>query len=170
MPFKQMENIASFLAALMKIPTFRSFDLFSTVDLYEGKNMAQVTRCILACKRFAEREEELLARGVESLSIQKEKKIEDEVKVEVEAMKVKDENEDEKEDKREDEKEDEKEEDDLFVDIMSATPTSEPEVLLIDSPMADDESDPITVLKKTEEEYETFTQENPGTFEIQVSH
>ena len=96
MPFKQMENIASFLAALMKIPTFRSFDLFSTVDLYEGKNMAQVTRCILACKRFAEREEELLARGVESLSIQKEKKIEDEVKVEVEAMKVKDENEDEK--------------------------------------------------------------------------
>jgi hypothetical protein len=56
MPFKQMENIATFLHATSKLPNFKSFDLFSTVDLYEGKNLPQVVRTILACKRFAEKE------------------------------------------------------------------------------------------------------------------
>ena len=67
MPFKQMENIATFLHALSKLPNFRSFDLFSTVDLYEGKNMSQVIRCILACKRSAEKE--AMGRGIESLKL-----------------------------------------------------------------------------------------------------
>ena len=41
MPFKQMENINSFLAAAGKygVPTT---DLFQTVDLYEAKNMNAV--------------------------------------------------------------------------------------------------------------------------------
>ena len=54
--------------------------------------------------------------------------------------------------------------------------TIEPEIILIDSPVfSDDESGPIIREdggegKEKFEEYETFTLENPGTFEIQVSH
>ena len=73
MPFKQMENIATFLHALSKLPNFRSFDLFSTVDLYEGKNMTNVTRCILSCKRIAEKE--ALVRGIEKMDIEEKHEI-----------------------------------------------------------------------------------------------
>ena len=55
MPFKQMENIAAFLGGLGRVPGIRSFDLFVTVDLFEGKNLEQVKRCLAAWKRAAER-------------------------------------------------------------------------------------------------------------------
>ena len=65
MPFRHMENIAAFNAALLTLPGFRSFDTFATVDLYEGKNMAQVVRCILACKRLHERMAAEVGAGVD---------------------------------------------------------------------------------------------------------
>lgn len=55
MPFKQMENIAAFLKGASEVPGIRSFDLFMTVDLFEGKNMEQVKRCLMACKRVADK-------------------------------------------------------------------------------------------------------------------
>lgn len=204
MPFKQMENIATFLHALSKLPNFRSFDLFSTVDLYEGKNMAQVVRCVLACKRFAEKEAVL--KGIEVLKVTEEfKKHEVEWKDEAKD-KVHDELKDEP--KFEDKDEEPKAMDqainiDDFMEITepeietveqsekesskdeemeieqkgideSDLSHPEPEIILIDSPvLADDESDDHKHLEETyqiEEEYETFTQENPGTFEIQVSN
>lgn len=45
MPFKQMENINSFLAAAEKYGVVKS-QSFQTVDLYEQKNIPQVIQCI----------------------------------------------------------------------------------------------------------------------------
>lgn len=52
MPFKAMENIGLFLAAVraLGIP---DRDLFRTVDLFEGKDMAQVSFNLLALGRLA---------------------------------------------------------------------------------------------------------------------
>ena len=55
MPFKQMENIAAFLKGLGQVPGIKSFDLFVTVDLFEGKNLEQVKRCLVAWRRAAEK-------------------------------------------------------------------------------------------------------------------
>lgn len=55
MPFKQMENIAVFLKGIAELPGIRSFDLFMTVDLFEGKNLEQVKRCLAAWKRTADK-------------------------------------------------------------------------------------------------------------------
>lgn len=195
MPFKQMENIATFLAAVMKLPTFRSFDLFSTVDLYEGKNMAQVTRCILACKRFADRES--MIRGMENMAVTDANKSD---MIETDVIKLKEDLASEREQEQampqeprepqekkqfetcqEPEVSQEPQEilshsssiDDIFQDVKSPQePLLDPEIVLIDSPgFADDESDPIiSEDRDIVEEYETFTQDNPGTFEIQVSH
>ncbi len=55
MPFKQMENIAAFLTGVGKVPGIRSFDLFTTVDLFEAKNLEQVKRCLVAWKRVSEK-------------------------------------------------------------------------------------------------------------------
>jgi len=57
MPFRQMENIAAFNAGVLTLPGFRTFDAFTTVDLFEGKNMEQVRRCLLTCKRLHQKEE-----------------------------------------------------------------------------------------------------------------
>lgn len=186
MPFKQMENIATFLAALSKLPTFRSFDLFSTVDLYEGKNMAQVTRCILACKRFAEKE--ALSKGIEKLNISgneieqpvKINKTEAEMDPIVEEVGDKEMQTDEIEELDEESNlnsessENQDQHDEVLQDNISELNYSiDPEIVLIESPVfADDESDPIIVEKREDfqEEYETFTPDNPGTFEIQVSN
>lgn len=186
MPFKQMENIATFLHALSKLPTFRSFDLFSTVDLYEGKNMAQVVRCILACKRLAEKE--ALSRGIQNLNINTNVKenevVVDDVKMKEEDYKIEQETEPEQmqemaeeqesvesqpqEQQREEQQDDENDAQETpFEEII------EPEIVLIDSPVyADDESVSISndKVQPDEEEYETFTVENPGTFEIQLSN
>lgn len=52
MPFRQMENINSFLSAIEKwgVP---KFELFMTVDLYENKNIVQVIDTIFAVSRNA---------------------------------------------------------------------------------------------------------------------
>jgi transgelin len=52
MPFKQMENINQFLAALdhIKVP---KQDQFQTIDLYEEKNMTQVVHTLFAFARHA---------------------------------------------------------------------------------------------------------------------
>jgi hypothetical protein len=55
MPFKQMENISMFLTALEKVGGFKPYDLFSTVDLYEEKNMKLVKRTILSFKAICDR-------------------------------------------------------------------------------------------------------------------
>lgn len=186
MPFKQMENIATFLHALSKLQNFRSFDLFSTVDLYEGKNMSSVTRCILSCKRIAEKE--ALIRGIETLKVGAEDvKVQDLKETDVQVV----------------EEEpacvaSEVQEVESFEEIESSEPIDqiseqeqefeefdhpaheqtvqiiEPEIVLIDSPVfADDESEPLVREDREStgefEEYETFTMENPGTFEIQVT-
>ncbi|KAJ3148170.1 Muscle-specific protein 20 [Geranomyces michiganensis] len=54
MPFKQMENINSFLTAIaspqLGVPPH---DAFMTVDLYEAKNMNQVVDCLFSISRHA---------------------------------------------------------------------------------------------------------------------
>eukprot|EP00030_Apusomonadida_sp_AF-17_P005882 a676558_125.p2 GENE.a676558_125~~a676558_125.p2 ORF type:complete len:153 (+),score=43.57 a676558_125:32-460(+) len=52
LPFKQMENIGAFLAAIADwgVPAPSSFQ---TVDLFEAKNMNQVVLCIQAVSRKA---------------------------------------------------------------------------------------------------------------------
>lgn len=197
MPFKQMENIATYLHALSKLEKFKSFDLFSTVDLYEGKNMAQVVRCILACKRFAEKE--ALCKGIQLLNIKtEENNFSVKSSEEFEVLHEEEENEDsvvvvsaDEADDVEDEYKIEQETEPAQFNQMSETETdendqdsnqedeyeeqNEPEIVLIDSPVySENESNSID--KETEssepngEEYETFTVENPGTFEIQVSN
>ena len=47
MAFKQMENIGNFLNGCESIGV-KKLDLFQTVDLYEGQNMAQVLNGIAA--------------------------------------------------------------------------------------------------------------------------
>lgn len=54
MPFVQMENISHFLRACQTPPlSLPSHDVFLTVDLYEGKDPAQVLQCIMAFSRRA---------------------------------------------------------------------------------------------------------------------
>jgi hypothetical protein len=178
MPFKQMENISTFLHALSKLPNFRSFDLFSTVDLYEGKNMSQVIRCVLACKRFAEKE--VIRRGIEILHVtQKEKESqeaeEDILEVKSEELEMVQETREKERGSDDDDKLDisEAEAEESFIKVDEAVSSFEiqPEIILIDSPnLADDESEGYCHIQAIEEEYETFTQDNPGTFEIQVSN
>ena len=50
MPFKVMENITSFQTAIKKygVP---ELDVFQTVDLYEKKDIGQVTQCLFALGR-----------------------------------------------------------------------------------------------------------------------
>ncbi|GMF16214.1 unnamed protein product [Phytophthora lilii] len=50
MPFKQMENVSSFVRACRSIGV-AEFDLFETVDLYNQKNLGQVVQCIHALGR-----------------------------------------------------------------------------------------------------------------------
>ncbi|RLN95297.1 hypothetical protein BBJ28_00012483 [Nothophytophthora sp. Chile5] len=50
MPFKQMENVSSFLRACRSLGV-AEFDLFETVDLFELKNIGQVVQCIHALGR-----------------------------------------------------------------------------------------------------------------------
>jgi hypothetical protein len=45
MPFKQMENVTAFIQACRKLGVLEK-DVFSTVDLYEGKNSKAVLNCI----------------------------------------------------------------------------------------------------------------------------
>lgn len=54
MPFVQMENISHFLRACQIPPlSLPPHDVFLTVDLYEGKDPAQVLQCIMAFSRRA---------------------------------------------------------------------------------------------------------------------
>lgn len=54
MPFVQMENISHFLRACQMPPlSLPPHDVFLTVDLYEGKDPAQVLQCIMAFSRRA---------------------------------------------------------------------------------------------------------------------
>jgi len=50
MPFMQMENIAAYIAGSKKLGVPDEYN-FMTVDLYEGKNLAQVVQNILTLKR-----------------------------------------------------------------------------------------------------------------------
>ncbi|KAE8887823.1 hypothetical protein PF005_g26098 [Phytophthora fragariae] len=50
MPFKQMENVSSFVRACRAIGV-AEFDLFETVDLFNQKNIGQVVQCIHALGR-----------------------------------------------------------------------------------------------------------------------
>lgn len=50
MPFKQMENVTSFIKACRSVGV-AEFDLFETVDLFELKNVDQVVKCIHALGR-----------------------------------------------------------------------------------------------------------------------
>lgn len=52
-PFKQMENINTFLSACEKYGVAKT-DLFQTVDLYEKQNMWQVVLCLFALGRKAQ--------------------------------------------------------------------------------------------------------------------
>ena len=45
MPFKQMENVTAFIQACRKLGVLEK-DVFSTVDLFEAKNLTSVQRCI----------------------------------------------------------------------------------------------------------------------------
>lgn len=54
MPFTQMENISHFLSACERAPiNLPAHDRFLTVDLYEGKDPAQVLQCLGAFSRVA---------------------------------------------------------------------------------------------------------------------
>lgn len=54
MPFVQMENISQFLKACQTPPlSLKEHDVFLTVDLYEGKDPAQVLQCLSAFSRRA---------------------------------------------------------------------------------------------------------------------
>ncbi|TAQ86223.1 hypothetical protein B7494_g5439 [Chlorociboria aeruginascens] len=56
MPFVQMENISMFLQSCEKPPlSLQAHDVFSTVDLYEKKDPAQVIQCLGAFSRAAHR-------------------------------------------------------------------------------------------------------------------
>ncbi|CAD6441760.1 29b80904-6658-4ae5-ae57-ab9f51431cfa [Sclerotinia trifoliorum] len=58
MPFIQRENIALFLAACEKPPLgLHAHDRFLTVDLYDGKDPAQVLQCLATFSRAANRVE-----------------------------------------------------------------------------------------------------------------
>ncbi|CAK9035983.1 Myophilin, partial [Durusdinium trenchii] len=52
MPFKQMENISGFIQGCRRMGVAES-DLFTTVALFEEKNLMQVIQCVLALKRVA---------------------------------------------------------------------------------------------------------------------
>ena len=187
MPFKQMENIATFLSALSKVPNFRSFDLFSTVDLFEAKNIPQVIRCILACKRFAEIEAkskgienlnnnnfnspkenhskdntEGLNEKIEGINLSKdEPEIQGESEIEIEKESFDSEIENGSfENIQQEELEEENEESKTIKTDEIVEEMIQPEVELVENDLQSTEA----------EEYETFTTENPGTFEIQVSN
>lgn len=53
MPFKQMENIGSYVEACAAIGV-PSQDLFMTVDLYEGKNLDAIVRNLHSLGRVAQ--------------------------------------------------------------------------------------------------------------------
>jgi len=53
MPFKQMENIANFIAACRKHIGMRENELFTTADLYDGKSRVNVVNGLIACSRAA---------------------------------------------------------------------------------------------------------------------
>ncbi|GBG30485.1 Calponin-1 [Hondaea fermentalgiana] len=55
MPFKQMENIQSFLRACRSELGMAEFDLFTTADLYDGKSIVNVTNGLVAFSRAASR-------------------------------------------------------------------------------------------------------------------
>jgi len=50
MPFKQMENIAAYIEGSRKLGVPDEYN-FMTVDLFEGKNLAQVAQNVIALKR-----------------------------------------------------------------------------------------------------------------------
>jgi len=50
-PFQQMENINLFLGACTDVFGLRTLELFSAIDLHEGKNMRAVVNTILALER-----------------------------------------------------------------------------------------------------------------------
>lgn len=47
MPFKQMENISNFLKACRAVGV-AEYSLFETVDLFEGKDLGLVVRCLVS--------------------------------------------------------------------------------------------------------------------------
>ncbi|CAN0428143.1 unnamed protein product, partial [Laminaria digitata] len=47
MPFKQMENISNFLKACRAVGV-TEYSLFETVDLFEGKDLGLVVRCLVS--------------------------------------------------------------------------------------------------------------------------
>ena len=47
MPFKQMENISNFLKACRAVGV-TEYSLFETVDLFEGKDIGLVVRCLVS--------------------------------------------------------------------------------------------------------------------------
>jgi hypothetical protein len=51
MPFKKMENIANYLKAARALG-MKEFEMFGTPDLFEEKNMAQVTKSVHALGRL----------------------------------------------------------------------------------------------------------------------
>lgn len=53
MPFVQMENIAAFLQAVREQVCIPEREMFSTVDLYEGKSMRQVIITLASLSRHA---------------------------------------------------------------------------------------------------------------------
>lgn len=53
MPFKQMENIAAFLAFCASHLAIPQQDLFQTIDLYERRNAFQVVQAIHTVSRYA---------------------------------------------------------------------------------------------------------------------
>lgn len=50
MPFNQMENIAAYISGSRKLGVPDEYN-FMTVDLYEGKNLAQVVQNVISLKR-----------------------------------------------------------------------------------------------------------------------
>lgn len=55
MPFKQMENIQSFLKACRSELGMAEFDLFTTADLFDGKSIVNVTNGLVSFSRAATR-------------------------------------------------------------------------------------------------------------------
>lgn len=47
MPFKQMENVSNFLKACRAVGV-AEYSLFETVDLFEGKDLGLVVRCLVS--------------------------------------------------------------------------------------------------------------------------
>lgn len=186
-----MENIASFLHGLSVVPGIRTFDLFTTVDLYEGKNLEQVKRCILAFKRIAEKnrivvEEESkpvvkAEKEEEFIEIVKEEEAKTEEDIEEEEF-VNLEHEPESEFEAENkanrdnahDENDQNQEEDGFSSINEDT--TEPEVVLYEdsdgdvSEFHDVFHTSTESQKEVEEAHEIFTVENPGTFEIEISN